>query len=183
MVHKQKVSALNPDTNFVTSSTGMEASSSLSIAKLLPKVNRNSSSSQLDVSRTKASNRTVVVNSSFRGGYSPSTQPGLTYIDSPGFYGVGESFFTSNNLPTGDVVRNFFTFRLPRLKPGEKVISGRLRLTRFNSSRGNQVETFGLFDVSTPASVLDNIFGFGVNPSIYEDLGTGRMRWTFLPAR
>lgn len=124
--------------------------------------------------RQQRSARTITVDSADRGVWAARVRSDIAYSGQVGNYAIGEAFFFSNNLPTGDVFRSFFTFQLPRLKSGEKVVGATLRVTRFNSSAGSFAETFGLFDVSTSAQVLRSRLPIGVSPSIFGDLGTGK---------
>ena len=64
--------------------------------------------------------------------------------------------------------RNFFTFKLPRLR--RNVVAAHLVLRRFRSG-GDVTETFNLYEVSTSARRLNN--NRGVDPAIYQDLGSG----------
>lgn len=123
--------------------------------------------------RQQRSTRTVALNTISRGFWAASVRPGLPYLDQPGAYGVGEGFFR-DNVPTGDTFRNFFTFRLPRLERDERLVGATLRLTRLVGRAGSPVERFGLFDVSTSPQALGSSSPIGVNPSIFNDLGTGR---------
>lgn len=147
------------------------------IASLLNPVSRfsrRSSEVQPNSSRSRNSRRTIALNSVGRGLWSPSLRPDINYTEQPGNYGIGEGYFINNRLPTGDLFRNFLSFKLPRLKKGESVIRATLQVTRFNSAAGDPVETLGFFDVSTPSSILRSPVSLGVNPAIYEDLGSGK---------
>jgi hypothetical protein len=160
--------------NSLTSPTSTKESSIASPLSLFSQFSRRSSEVQLNKSRSQNSKKTIILNSVSRGGWSPSLRPDLNYIDQPGSYAIGEGYFTGSRLPTGDLFRNFLSFKLPRLKKGETVIRGTLQVTRFNSAAGDPVETLGFFDVSTPFSVLSSSVPFGASPSIYEDLGSGK---------
>jgi hypothetical protein len=65
---------------------------------------------------------------------------------------------------------NFFTFDLRRLPTSCAVRSATLRLTRFQGS-GTGTLTYQLWDVSTPAAILNDNDGF--SPSIAADLSSG----------
>lgn len=97
-------------------------------------------------------------------GWWSNIQPNYNYNAG---YGVGE-------WPGGQGFRNFFTFNLAALPQAETVVSATLRLFRYNSP---SVGTYKLFDVSTPAAILNN--NNGMNDSIYNDLASGNSYGTF----
>ncbi len=71
--------------------------------------------------------------------------------------------------PYEESFRNFFTFDLSSL--ALTVTSATLELTRFEYASTEEIETLGLFDVSTDAVALNN--NVGTSASIYNDLGSG----------
>ena len=103
-------------------------------------------------------------------------------IDNQGWWGSPNrpNFNTNENYIVGTlgidnrfVQRNFFTFDLSSLllPPTETITSATLQLTRFNTSTVDPTETLGLFDVSTPADIINN--NQGINAEGFNDLGTG----------
>ena len=173
MMREQIASRVGSIVNSFASPISIKEMPIASLLNPVSRFNRRSSEVQPNSSRSRNSSRTVVLNSVGRGLWSPSLRPDVNYIDQPGNYGIGEGYFL-NRLPTGDLFRNFFSFKLPRLKKGESVIRATLQVTRFNSAAGDPVETLGFFDVSTPSSILRTSVSLGVNPAIYEDLGSGK---------
>lgn len=81
----------------------------------------------------------------------------------------------NDNYIVGDTsrkpVRNFFTFNLAAFA-GQVVTSATLKLQRYGGA-GSSTHTLGLFDVSTPASVINQKIN-NPDPVIYNDLGTGK---------
>jgi hypothetical protein len=103
-------------------------------------------------------------------------------VRNQGFFGSPNrpNFNTNENYLVGtigignrSVQRNFFTFDLSSLSlsPTQTIESVTLQLTRFNASTVDPTETLGLFDVTTPANILNN--NQGTNANIFADLGTG----------
>ena len=83
-----------------------------------------------------------------------------------------------SNVVVGDstnyLYRNFFTFDLSGLSlaPNEEIVSASFSgFTYTIAVAGGLYETMELYDVSTDAAILN--YNVGVNPAIYEDLGTG----------
>lgn len=68
--------------------------------------------------------------------------------------------------------RNFFTFSLAGITPGS-IISAVLRINDVGVSSGSFPMTYSLFDVTTDSQTLN--FNTGVNHSIYDDLGSGKL--------
>ena len=64
---------------------------------------------------------------------------------------------------------NYFSFDLSSLNL--TVLSARLELKKYEYHSSADSETYGLFDVSTDAAILNNMIG--PNAQIYNDLGTG----------
>lgn len=174
MMREQIASRVGSIVNSFASPISIKEMPIASLLNPVSRFNRRSSEVQPNSSRSRNSSRTVVLNSVGRGSWSPSLRPDLNYLDQPGSYAIGEGFFINNRLPTGDLFRNFLSFKLPRFKKGESVIRATLQVTRFNSAAGDPVETLGFFDVSTPSSILGSSVPFGVNPAVYEDLGSGK---------
>ena len=83
-------------------------------------------------------------------------------------YAVGWTNDCTTQPCNGTRVRNFFTFDLSRLRVPVEAATVVLRRYR---SRGEPTEVLGLFDVTTPARVVND--NQGNNPVIYQDLGTG----------
>jgi hypothetical protein len=67
--------------------------------------------------------------------------------------------------------RNYFTFFLPSMAPGETVVEATLLwINAGNSSTNEATETLEFFDVTTDATTLNNTL---FSSAIYTDLGTG----------
>ena len=64
--------------------------------------------------------------------------------------------------------RNFFTFRIPQIEG--RIVAAKLVVRRYRGG-DSFIETLGLYDVRTPAQLLND--NRGLNPAIYRDLGTG----------
>ncbi|MEA5576227.1 putative Ig domain-containing protein [Anabaena sp. UHCC 0451] len=75
----------------------------------------------------------------------------------------------------GAVFRSVLTFDINSLN--YPISSAKLLLPKKRSS-GDTIETLGLFDVSTDANVIHTASSY-INPSIYEDIGTGTSYGTF----
>ena len=174
MMREQIASRVGSIVNSFTSPISTKEMPIAPLLKPFSQFSRRSSEVQPNSSRRRNSSRTVVLNSVGRGSWSPSLRPDINYTAQPGSYAIGEGYFINNRLPTGDLFRNFLSFKLPRFKKGESVIRATLQVTRFNSAAGDPVETLGFFDVSTPSSILRSSVPFGANPAIYEDLGSGK---------
>lgn len=71
--------------------------------------------------------------------------------------------------------RNFFTFDLSSVS-GQSITSAVLRLQR-ESAAGSSIIRYGLFDVSTPASSLNQ--SIKSDPTIFADLGSGTNYGTY----
>ncbi len=71
-------------------------------------------------------------------------------------------------------IRDFFTFDLSSLK--HRVVFAQLRVES-GDVRGHAHKQLGLFDISTPAAVLNH--NTTLNPEIFADLGTGTSYGTF----
>ncbi|MDB6025349.1 MAG: hypothetical protein JWM68_1572 [Verrucomicrobiales bacterium] len=67
------------------------------------------------------------------------------------------------------IYRNWFVFNIPALT--KKVVSAQLRLEFFSSSSAAGVETYRLYDVTTPISILRQ--GGSELTNVYNDLGSG----------
>jgi hypothetical protein len=94
----------------------------------------------------------------------------------PANQNTNDNYFVGKD-DLGREFRDFFTFDL-RLVPADlTVVSATLRVNAGFSNAGDLLETVGLFDVSTDATTLNR--NNGVNPAIFEDLGTGRSYGTF----
>lgn len=101
-------------------------------------------------------------------GWWSSTVPNDTLNDN---YLVGR-------LDSSRIHRNFFTFDLSSLSLSERTLTAAsLELTRFSFAGDATGETYGLFDVSTDAATLNN--NNGLNPGIFNDLGSGTSYGTF----
>ena len=74
--------------------------------------------------------------------------------------------------------RDFFTFDLSAIR--DRVLSAELRVNS-GDIRGQALEQLGLFDVSTPAELVNN--NRGLNAEIFRDLGTGTSYGTFTIAK
>lgn len=99
----------------------------------------------------------------------------------PGFKNQGwwspapnQNFAENDNYGVGRgasfIHRNFFTFDLSFLSG--TVVAATLEVRRGVYASPNSEETLGLFDVSTPAAILNN--NTGTNDAIFDDLGTGQ---------
>lgn len=114
----------------------------------------------------------------------------LNAIDQGWWSDGATSFSNNNNYIVGNNVvtnrgtnsyRNYFIFDLSTLPAGEVVTSAILQLDRANSF-GDPLQTYGLFDVSTPIATLRNKVN-NPNSSIYNDLGTGTSYGSFVVNR
>ncbi|HEY6432822.1 MAG TPA: PEP-CTERM sorting domain-containing protein [Acetobacteraceae bacterium] len=85
-----------------------------------------------------------------------------------------DDYFVGNPLADSSPqwLRNFFTFDISGLR-GQTVTSATLTLTNFMSmsDSGQTSLQYTLYDVSTPAALLDAVGG--PNAAIYDDLGSG----------
>ena len=92
-----------------------------------------------------------------------------TFPNSPGNtnYFVGDLFSDGTTL-----LNDFFTFDISNLA-GQIAVSATLSVTQFDvlSDSGRASKLYYLFEVSTPAGLLDAIGG--TNATIYNDLGSG----------
>ena len=92
--------------------------------------------------------------------------------DSNDYYYTGRA----GSFDGGKFYRSFFSFKLPSFD--DEVISATLSLTRRGDTSADQVETLGLFSITTDARPLNN--NVGINPEIFEDLGSGTSYGNFL---
>jgi hypothetical protein len=111
----------------------------------------------------------------------------LTYNTSEGAFSVGSTKDQGWWSPTAfnvdandsyfvgrsgvDLFNNFFTFNLSTLDlTGKQIVSATLEVTRFETT-GDLPHTYQLFDVLTPAAILN--LNTGSNAGIFADLGSG----------
>jgi hypothetical protein len=85
-----------------------------------------------------------------------------------------DNYFTGEI--SGDILRSFFSFDLTSLSG--TVVGAELTLRRFRFDSADPTETLGFFDVSTPATTLNN--NEGTSATIFDDLGTGVSFGTFV---
>lgn len=82
----------------------------------------------------------------------------------------------------GHLLNNFFTFDLSSLDLTDKLIqSVRLEVSRFEYASPFPFETYVLYDVSTPADILN--YNRGTSAAIYSDLGSGTSYGSFAVSR
>jgi len=108
------------------------------------------------------------------------------YADASPRFAENQNYFTGNlPAPSGEGPsehRSFFTFNLAPIDLAtHRITSASLVLNAELYGGTGDVETLGLFDVSTPAATLSR--GSGVNPTIFADLGTGTTYGTFNVSR
>lgn len=111
-------------------------------------------------------------------GTNPANAPWSSDLNQ-GWWSNGWGGLNDNpNVVVGDstnyLYRNFFSFDLSGLSlaPNEEITNATLSgFTYRIEVAGDAYETWKLFDVSTDAATLN--YNDGVNPAIYEDLGTG----------
>jgi PEP-CTERM motif-containing protein len=88
------------------------------------------------------------------------------------------NYFTGSCCSGLGELRSFFTFNLEPIDFTTQRIAGASLQVNGAEYRGNEpVETLGLFDVSTPAAVLNR--NTGTNEAIFADLGTGATYGTY----
>lgn len=97
-------------------------------------------------------------------------------VDNQGWYSETDGGGDSNDNYIagrlgGEEHRNFFTFDLSALDPGDDVVGATLEVTRFSIDSDDQSETYSLFDVDTDAASLNDNDAF--DAATFNDIGSG----------
>ena len=106
------------------------------------------------------------------------------WYDNLGFHNPNNDNYMTYAFDDGEglsyVLRNFFSFDLSQIDLSEQtVVSASLQVQRFSSDSPTGSVRYGLFDVASPASLLNGAISATQGLSIFDDLGSGKTYGAF----